>query len=59
MNKRDVQQVLDMMPDDIDIDELMYRLSLLKKIREAEDDLRAGRVMPHDDFVRETEAWFK
>jgi hypothetical protein len=56
------QKVLDMveeLPAKVDIDELIYRLYLRKKIESAEEDVRKGRVMSHENVIKETSKWFK
>jgi hypothetical protein len=59
MNKRDVLQILEQMPEEIDPNELMYRVFLLRKLQAAEADLEARRYISHEDFVRKTEEWLK
>lgn len=56
------QQVLDMikeLPEKIDVDELMYRLYLRQKLEAAEEDVREGRLISHEEVVKETSKWFK
>jgi len=56
------QQVLDMinaLPEKIDIDELMYRLYLRQKLEAAEEDVSEGRLISHEEAVKETSRWFK
>lgn len=55
-------QVIDMtkdFPDEVDVDEFMYRLYLKEKLETAEEDVREGRVISHEDVVKETSKWFK
>ena len=59
MNKRDVLQVLDTMPDEIDPEELMDRILFLRKIQAAEAELAAGRYISHEEFVRRSAEWLK
>lgn len=56
------QQVLDMikdLPEKVDVDELMYRLYLKEKLEAAEKDVCEGRLIQHEEVVRETSKWFK
>ena len=56
------QQVLEMikeLPEEIDVDDLMYRLYLRQKLEAAEDDVREGRLISHEAVVKETSKWFK
>jgi hypothetical protein len=51
------QQVLDLLkdlPDQVDIDEVIYRLYLRQKLELAEQDVREGRLISQADIVRET-----
>jgi predicted transcriptional regulator len=56
------QEVLDLvqgMPDEIDTEDLMYRLYLKAKIDAGEADIAAGDVVSHEEVVRLTEEWLK
>jgi predicted transcriptional regulator len=56
------QQVLDLLkdlPEQVDIDEVIYRLYLRQKIELAEQDVREGRLVSHAEVVKETSKWFK
>ena len=55
--KHDVLALLHAMPDDIDTDDLMYRLSLRHKIEVAEDAVEAGDVVSHEEVMRRSDAW--
>jgi hypothetical protein len=57
VNKRDVLQLLEGMPDEIDPDELMYRIFVLRKLQAAENDYEQGRFVSHEEFVRRSNAW--
>ena len=57
MNKQDVLDLISEMPDELDIEELVYRLSVLRKLELAEEDFREGRLIPHEDVVREMDEW--
>lgn len=56
------RQVLDMikdLPEQIDVDELIYRLYLRQKLEAAEKDVREGRLVSHEEVVKETSKWFR
>jgi predicted transcriptional regulator len=59
VKKHDVLALLHEMPDDIDTDDLMYRLYLRQKIEAAEDAAEAGDVIPHDEVVRRSDEWLQ
>jgi len=39
-------------------DEALYRLYLLEELNAAEEDVRQGRVVTHDEVLAETAKWF-
>lgn len=56
------QQILDLikdLPDEVDVDELMYRLYLRQKLEAAEEDVRKDRLVAHEEVIQETSKWFK
>ena len=57
MKKSDVLELLKDMPEEIDVDKLIYTLYLKRKLELAEADITAGRVIPHEEVEREMEAW--
>jgi hypothetical protein len=59
VQKQTIQQVLDELPEDIDVDVLLDRIILLEKIDEAEKRLAAGEGVSHDEAKRRMESWLK
>ena len=59
MKKNDVLALLREMPDDIDTDDLMYRLYLRQKLEAAEAAAEIGDVIPHDEVVRRSDEWLQ
>lgn len=56
------QQIMDMissLPEQIDVEELMYRFYLWEKLKSAEEDVSADRLLSHEEVVEETSQWFK
>ena len=51
--KRTVRQVLDRLPDDCSLDEVLYHLYLVRAVEAGKADVEAGRTMSHDDVSRE------
>ena len=45
--------------DELDIDEIMYRIYVRQKLETAEKDVREGRIISHEEVVRETATWFE
>ena len=56
--KKQVFEMMKDLPEEVDIEELMYRLYLMKKIEAAEQDVREGRLVSNEEVLRETQKWF-
>jgi hypothetical protein len=59
MKKREIQELLDQMPDELDPEQLMHELYLKMKLDRAEEAVAEGRVVSHEEVIRQTEAWFQ
>lgn len=57
--KQEVLELIKELPDEVDVDEVIYRLYLRQKLESAEKDVREGRLVLHDEVVKETSKWFK
>lgn len=57
--KQQVLELLNDLPEQVDIDDIIYRLYLRQKLELAEQDIREGRLTSHAEVVRETSEWFK
>ena len=55
--KQEVEALLQRLPDDCTFEDIQYHLYVLEKIRRGLEDIEAGRVVPHDEVVREFERW--
>ena len=55
--KQEALEAIGRLPDDVDMDEIMYRLYVLDKIRKGREDVETGRTIAHDDLLRELERW--
>jgi len=53
ITKRQVLELVKDLPDEIDIDELMYRLYLRQKLEAAEKDVREGLLVSHEEVIKE------
>lgn len=47
-----VAEMVKDLPEKVDLDDLMYRLYLLKKIEKGEADIRAKRTISHEDLLK-------
>ena len=59
MQKQAIQQVLDELPDEVDVDQLLDRIIVLEKIDEAERRLAAGEGVSHEQARQRFEPWLK
>ena len=57
--KQQILKLIRDLPEKVDIDEVMYRLYLRQKLEAAEKDVRRGRLVSHEEVVKETSTWFK
>ncbi len=57
--KQEVIELIKELPDEVDVDEIIYRLYLRQKLECAEKDVREDRLVSHDEVVKETSKWFK
>ena len=55
--KKAAMDTLAKLPDNADIDEIMYRLYVLDKIRKGQEAVEKGRTISHEDLRREIEQW--
>ena len=55
--KQEALESLQRLPDDADIDEIMYRLHVIDKLRKSREAVEQGQAISHDDLLREIEKW--
>ncbi len=55
--KQDVLDTIDKLPEDTDMDEIMYRLYVLDKVRKGQTAVVQGRTISNDDLRHEIESW--
>ena len=51
--KETVRALLDRLPDDCSLDDVLYHLYVVQAVGEGLSDTAAGRVMPHDEVAAE------
>lgn len=59
ITKQQVLELIKDLPEEVDIDEIMYRLYLRQKLEGAEKDVREDRLVSHEEVVKETSKWFE
>ncbi|RLQ21320.1 hypothetical protein DWB85_13545 [Seongchinamella sediminis] len=55
--KQDALNIINQLPDTADMDEIMYRLYVLDKVRKGQEDVTQGRVTAVEDIKHEIEQW--
>ncbi len=55
--KQDALEIIGKLPDDADMDEIMYRLYVLDKIRKGQEAVEQGRTISNEDLKREIDSW--
>jgi hypothetical protein len=55
--KQEALEHLKGLPDDADLDEIMYRLLVIDKLRKSREAIAQGQVVAHEDLKREIEQW--
>ena len=51
--KETVRSLLDRLPENCTLDDVLYHLYVLQSIERGRADVKAGRTIPHDEVERE------
>lgn len=57
VRKEEVLKLLNQFPDQVDVEELIYRLYLLEKLQAAEADIAAGRTLSPEELRAQATTW--
>ncbi|HXH14434.1 MAG TPA: hypothetical protein VNP04_32300 [Alphaproteobacteria bacterium] len=57
IHKDEVLELVRQLPDEIDIEELIYRLYLLEKLAAAEADIAAGQTLSAEEVRKRLREW--
>ena len=55
--KQDALETIGKLPDDADMDEIMYQLYVLDKIRKGQEAVNEGRTISSEELKREIDSW--
>lgn len=55
--KQDALETIGKLPDDTDMDEIMYQLYVLDKIRKGQEAVEQDHITSSDDLKREIDTW--
>lgn len=56
-DKEQAQSLLDSLPDDVTFEQIEYHLYVRQKIAQGPEDIRAGRVIDHEEVVKRMQKW--
>lgn len=57
MNKQSLVQVVNELPQEFNLDELMEKLLVIEKIDAGLNDVRKGRTVSHEKVKKEVKKW--
>ncbi len=55
--KQEALNVISRMPDTAEIDDIMYRLYIIDKVRKGRESVKRGEVVSIEDLKKEIESW--
>jgi hypothetical protein len=55
--KKDAINIISNLPDDADMEEIVYRLYVLENIRRGQEDARKGKTIPVEQVLLDTQLW--
>ncbi|MEA3303861.1 MAG: hypothetical protein U9Q75_11380 [Pseudomonadota bacterium] len=55
--KTEALETIGKLPDNADMDEIMYRLYVLDKIRKGREAVEQNRTISSDELIRKIDAW--
>lgn len=55
--KQEALQAIQQLPDNVEFDEIVYRLYVINKIQQGMKDVEEGLTLSHEELKREIEQW--
>ncbi len=55
--KQEALETIGKLPEDTDMDEIMYRLYVLDKIRKGQEAVEQGQTVTSEELRREIDSW--
>ncbi|HHH89490.1 MAG TPA: hypothetical protein ENK45_02875 [Aliiroseovarius sp.] len=55
--KQEALETIGKLPDDADMDEIMYRLYVLDKVRKGQEAADQGKTITSEELKREIDTW--
>ena len=57
--KEDVRRILEILPDDVSLEDIQYRIYVCQKIESGLEDVGAGRTISEEDFEARMARWLE
>ena len=57
ITKEEVLEMVRQLPDEIDVEELIYRLYVRERLEQAEEDIAAGRLLSAEEVRAQAAKW--
>ena len=55
--KHEAMNAIEQLPDDVDMEEIMYRLYVLENVRRGRKDADQNNVTPAEQVLRDIQTW--
>jgi len=55
--KQEALETIRKLPEDVDMEEIMYRLYVLDKIRKGQDAIEQGHTLTSEELRQEIDSW--
>lgn len=55
--KEEALEAIQQLPDNVNFEEIVYRLHVISKVHQGIKDVEAGRVISHEELKRDIEKW--
>jgi len=55
--KQEALETIGKLPEDADMDEIMYHLYVIEKIRKGQHAIAEGQTLSHEEVMKEIEQW--
>ena len=57
--KEDVRRILELLPDDVSLEDIQYRIYVCQKIESGLEDVEAGRTISEEEFEARMARWLE
>lgn len=55
--KQEVMETIQRLPDNVDYEEILYRIYVINKVHQGLEDVENGRTITSEELEREMEQW--